>query len=334
MKITELTESQNVSDSEVMITDGSTAGTRKVTFKNVISSLIKSIYSRRTTKSSIQTSDQFPLFESDGSLKFTTMSTIYNSVANSMPESNELDLLWNLIDRLPFSTRKTIYRGNSLGTTITDAQKTAIKNGTFEGLYIGDYWTRNGKKYVIVDMDYWYNTGSTAFTDHHLVVMPEVPLYSAAMNATNTTDGGYAGSALHNTGLSNARTTITAAFSGMVLPHYEYISNAVTSGVPSGEEWQSVTVEVPDEIMLCGFRNYGPATYNNGIPSIITTSKGQFALYRLRPDLLTYRASSQWLRSPLSATRWATIDGSGQLNHSYASNALGVRPVFAVGVQS
>ena len=51
MKITELTESQNVSDSEVMITDGSTAGTRKVTFKNVISSLIKSIYSRRTTKS-------------------------------------------------------------------------------------------------------------------------------------------------------------------------------------------------------------------------------------------------------------------------------------------
>ena len=94
MKITELTESQNVSDSEVMITDGSTAGTRKVTFKNVISSLIKSIYSRRTTKSSIQTSDQFPLFESDGSLKFAAMST--SEITGQEMVRNMLSLIWTI----------------------------------------------------------------------------------------------------------------------------------------------------------------------------------------------------------------------------------------------
>ena len=42
-----------------------------------------------------------------------------------------------------------IYRGKSLGSTVTTAQYAAIKAGTFDDLYIGDYWTIGGVNYRI-----------------------------------------------------------------------------------------------------------------------------------------------------------------------------------------
>ena len=46
-----------------------------------------------------------------------------------------------------------IYRGKSLGSTVTDAQWTAIGAGTFDGLYIGDYWTIGNITYRIAAFD-------------------------------------------------------------------------------------------------------------------------------------------------------------------------------------
>ena len=89
---------------------------------------------------------------------------------------------------------RNVFRGKNLGTSVTAAQKAAIQNGTFDDLFIGDYWVINGVNWTIADMDYWYNCGDTAFTRHHLVIIPGGQLYSAKMNDTNTTEGGYFGS--------------------------------------------------------------------------------------------------------------------------------------------
>ena len=35
------------------------------------------------------------------------------------------------------------YRGKNLGSNITEAQSAAIRAGTFEDLYLGDYWQRS-----------------------------------------------------------------------------------------------------------------------------------------------------------------------------------------------
>lgn len=56
---------------------------------------------------------------------------------------------------------RNIYRGKSLGTSVTAAQKAAIANGTFDDLFIGDYWTIGSIKYRIADMDYWLNCGDS-----------------------------------------------------------------------------------------------------------------------------------------------------------------------------
>ena len=54
-----------------------------------------------------------------------------------------------------------IYRGKSLGSTVTTAQYAAIKAGTFDDLYIGDYWTIGGVNYRIAAFDYYLNSGDT-----------------------------------------------------------------------------------------------------------------------------------------------------------------------------
>lgn len=45
-----------------------------------------------------------------------------------------------------------IYRGKNLGSVFTSAQKQAIVNGTFNDLYIGDYWRINNVNYYISDL--------------------------------------------------------------------------------------------------------------------------------------------------------------------------------------
>lgn len=95
------------------------------------------------------------------------------------------------------ANHRNTYRGKYLGNTVTAAQKAAIQNGTFNDLFIGDYWTIGGVNWVIADMDYWYNCGDTAFTKHHLVIVPNKVLYNSQMNPTNTTVGGYVGSTMY-----------------------------------------------------------------------------------------------------------------------------------------
>lgn len=82
-----------------------------------------------------------------------------------------------------------IYRGKSLGSTVTTAQYAAIKAGTFDDLYIGDYWTIGGVNYRIAAFDYYLNSGDTNCTTHHVVIVPDTCLYNAQMH--NTSSGGW-----------------------------------------------------------------------------------------------------------------------------------------------
>lgn len=88
-------------------------------------------------------------------------------------------------------SHNSIYRGKYLGDEVTTDQYVAIAAGTFDDMYIGDYWTINGVNWRIAHFDYWLNCGDTETTTHHVVVVPDTILYSAKMNETNVTTGGY-----------------------------------------------------------------------------------------------------------------------------------------------
>lgn len=248
----------------------------------------------------------------------------YEDLTNPAIEKAEENAALNLDNR-------NTYRGKNLGSSVTAAQKAAIQNGSFDGLFIGDYWTIGGVKWLIADMDYWYNCGDTAFTKHHLVIIPETALYNAQMNATNTTEGGYVNSAMYKTNLASAKSTISSAFGDMVLTHRELLTNAVTNGRPSGGAWYDSTVELPNKCMMYGHMHFSPTSDGSTIPYIYTIDKTQLSLFALRPQLIVNRSYSQWLRDVVSSAYFAFVGSYGTAACLYAAGSRGVRPVFAIG---
>ena len=222
----------------------------------------------------------------------------------------------------------SIYRGKYLGTSYTPAQKAAIDAGTFVDLYIGDYWTIGGVNYRIAGFDYFKNVGDTALTAPHAVIVPDTVLYSAAMNATNITTGGYVGSLMRTVNLAAAITTIETAFGAAnVLSHNQILVNATTDGKASGWAWTAGKVELMNEVMVYGTGAWGVSSFGNG--HNVATSNGRLPLFNFRQDLVNTR-QSYWLRDVVSATDFAGVSGSGVAGIYGASGSVGVRPAFSI----
>lgn len=242
------------------------------------------------------------------------------------------DALFAMLDGFaPVELRRVLFRGKNLGTALTAVQKAAIKDGSFKGMFLGDYWSIGGRIWRIVDMDYWYNCGDTAFTSHHLVIMPDEALYNAQMNTTNVTTGGYVGSAMYKSNLANAKTIVNAAFQGSVLTHREYLCNAVANGRPSGGAWFDSSIELPNEPMMYGHPHFSPTSDGSTVPSIYTISKTQLALFMVCPRFIVNRSYNQWLRDVVTSATFAGVGCFGDAYYYNASGSYGVRPVFPVG---
>ena len=230
-----------------------------------------------------------------------------------------------------------IYRGKSLGSTVTTAQYAAIKAGTFDDLYIGDYWTIDGVNYRIAAFDYYLNSGDTNCTTHHVVIVPDTCLYNAQMHntssgswesgAANTTAGGYVGSDMYKSNLEQAKTTIKSAFSGHVLKHRIYLTNAVANGRASGGAWCDSEVDLMCEQMVYGSGIFSPVSDGSNVPANYRVEKSQLPLFQHEPSRICNRAT-WWLRDVITASYFAFVGGNGLADYYSASNSFGVRPVF------
>lgn len=232
-----------------------------------------------------------------------------------------------------------IYRGKSLGSTVTTAQYAAIKAGTFDDLYIGDYWTIGGVNYRIAAFDYYLNSGDTSCTTHHVVIVPDACLYNAQMHntssggyeggAANTTAGGYVGSDMYKSNLEQAKTTIKSAFSGHVLKHRIYLTNAVANGRASGGAWCDSEVDLMCEQMVYGSGIFSPVSDGSNVPANYRIEKSQLPLFQHEPSRICNRAT-WWLRDVITASFFAYVNYNGLANYSDASNSIGVRPAFCI----
>lgn len=249
---------------------------------------------------------------------------------NGTKKMTVTDAAFELLNKTSPKAHKTIFRGKYLGTSITSEQYTAIQNGTFEGLWLGDYWTINGVNWRIWDFDYWYNTGDSNFTKHHLVLMPDRSLYDAKMNDTNVTTGGYVGSLMYTSNLSNAKTIVQNAFGSHALSHRMYLVNAVSNGRPSGGGWFDSVCDLPTEEQMYGHTHFTPTSDGSTIPAIYTINRQQFRLAAIAPEFVAIR-QNYWLQNVVSGACFAFVNYDGTPNSNGASLSLGVRPPVAVG---
>lgn len=272
--------------------------------------------------------DSYMLFIHDGSgLKKVTAENLKKDLADLIAANKAI------LDKVTASgagAHNSVYRGANLGTSVTSAQWAAIQAGTFDDMYIGDYWVIGGVTYRIAAFDYYLRAGDTDMTTHHVTLVPDVPMYTHVMNDTNVTTGGYVGSKMYTSGLTQAKNTINTAFgSTHVLTHRQYLSNAVTNGRPSGGSWYDSTVELMTEQNVYGGKIFGAGNDGSSVPALYTVDKSQYPLFAFRPDLISNRQTF-WLRDVASAARFAFVYSYGDAYFNSASHVFGVRPAFSI----
>ena len=230
-----------------------------------------------------------------------------------------------------------------------------IANGTFKDIFPGDYITKQATipqvladdgttelfaggtytvDWVVADCDYWINKGDTiVIGDHHVAIVPQVPIFYARMNSTSTTEGGYAGSEMYKNIIPACSTGIVSAFGAdHILTFRDAISSSVdTSHVSSGLPqwtgtpgwwgvWKKCQCNLMSEKMVYGAPIYSAGAMDN------TMATRQMSAFRLSEKMINYDRNGWWLRDVVSHQHFADVFGQGFANAHWAKLSFGVRP--------
>lgn len=232
----------------------------------------------------------------------------------------------------------SIWRGISLGTSLTSTQSAAITNGTFTDLFLGDYWTINDVVWRIMGFDIFLSCGDNLLSSHHIVVVPDTNLYACKWNETaNTVDGGpssgigYAGSYIRaniksstNGTAEGAQKKVIAAFGDSHVLSYRtiYPSAYDTNGNATAFANFDARVELMSEIMVYGCHIFTANGHGSGYEAGI--EKTQLPGFRMNPRRI--KSADYWLRNPFTKSSACIVGGYGNATRATASFERGVRP--------
>lgn len=294
--------------------------------------------------SALTADDKIPVWDTGASgepTKEITAQNMSNSVKSlaNLPNTTEMNTaIAQSTAFVPSSGNagfhNSIFRGKYLGTSLSAAQSAQIQAGTFDDLFVGDYWTINGFNWRIADFDPYYRCGNNISLGHHIAVVPDTNLYSTMWNDTNTTAGGYVASKIRaniksstSGSAEGAELKVIAAFGSSHVLSYRaiYPSTYNTSGNATDWAWVDARVELMNENEVYGSQvwSVGGKGYEVGM------NKRQLSLFRIAPQFINIRAS-WWLRSVASATGAADVFINGYADYYSASTSHGVRPLSLI----
>lgn len=254
---------------------------------------------------------------------------------NIFNSSNILETLLN-DPALPVPMRRNIYRGKNLGTSVTEEQKKAIRDGTFEGLAIGDYWMLNDNRYLVRIMDfnyykfpkYSYNnnglqTHELGTRDNHVVIIPDVGFTEAYLGGyapnpvwtkgSDYLETGYANCIFRDYVMNSRLLDLSSLYgsTAAISKIYYYLSSTInTTGHVNAVKLVSDYVMLPTSMMIFG--NGGSSTSNPGRDdSTNVNDYGRYALestqlagFRLNPGLIPLLKYSSYYEKLIMEPYW------------------------------
>lgn len=263
-----------------------------------------------------------------------------------------------------------IFRGKDLTKIYTVDQICArISAGTFEDLYIGDYFdititseyrANEVVRCVLAGFDTYLHNGSTSLEKHHAAIIPKNCFADAhQMNSTNTTGQSentanasglkaYAGSDMHNIVLPKYATAISNAIgSSHLIKRTTVLSNDMNpttascagggyAGASTDWGWYETYLQLLSEVQVYGTNVLSSSFFDTGESNL------QLPLFRLDSGAKvckiggtdTVNASNRtfwWLKNLADSTSFCYVSDGGYSSYCWASYALGVRPLFCIG---
>ena len=266
-------------------------------------------------------------------------------------------------DKNTVGAHNAIYRGEELlssshfgtGSTGLAALKTAVSNGDFSDIYVGDTITvtmaavsgyesaSQTVVWVVMGINIYYNNGDTALTSNHLVLVPKDAFKTAQrMNSSNTTANGYAGSEMFATILPAYKTAINNCLGGNIITYRNWLSTAMDTtktsraysgytGAASNAAWTNVTISLCSESEVYGHAALSSSRYDIGIDCM------QLPGFSLNPTLKIKGLGnggsrySWWLSAVVDSANFAYVRGYGDATNGGASHACGVVPKVLFG---
>lgn len=242
-------------------------------------------------------------------------------------------------------SHNSIYRGKNWGTFTSlfaveqFLSDHGVSTGLFKDLYIGDYFKIQDGTYnvewEIAGFDTYYQKGDTAFTNHHIALIPKTNLLTSKMNDTNDTTGGYYNSYMHQSVIPTIDTNLATILGNHLLARRALLSNAMNKDLTSGAgagwmgsatgwDWYTVKSCLMSEVAVYGSKVFSSSLYDVG------EDCERLPIFQFKGH--SYTRQWFWLRAVASASAFAGANAGGDATYGYAGFAGGgVRPLICVG---
>lgn len=251
-------------------------------------------------------------------------------MANKIPPKivyNGNEYIYHLLPAPGAAAHNAKYRGQSLGA-FNNTYAANLANGSFDGMYIGDYFTQNGHKYKIAGFEYLFGKDHNTSLGHHALMITDV-LDNYDMNTSNTTSGGFVNSDMWRNYFPTVTSQLKSDFGSHLLTWNEYLTNDTDGNAANSGQWVSTQVSMMNTYMYWGSGQYstpsGSKNYNLGIETT------QLPIMKLHPDEQKNGGTWTWQRDVYNSQAFADADNDGSQGWNYASNTNGVRAFFLIG---
>lgn len=237
-----------------------------------------------------------------------------------------------------------IYRGKNWGTfTSLSAVEQflsdhGVSTGLFNDLYLGDYFKVQDGTYnvewEIAGFDTYYQKGDTAFTNHHIALIPKTDLLTSKMNDTDDTTGGYANSYMHKTVIPAVDANLTKVLGNHLLSRRAFLTTTVNKDIASnaGAGWKGASTAgawftvkscLMSEIAVFGSTIFSSSFFDAG------EDNKRLPIFQFKGH--SYTRQWFWLRTVAASSSFAYADYSGPVAFTGASTYGGVHPIICVG---
>lgn len=179
-----------------------------------------------------------------------------------------------------------------------------------------------------------YHSG-TDFTNDHLVLIPKLHfITSGRMNPTDTTEGGYYNSEMHQILLPCYLKSLSAALNNHLLTYYSRISTAIDPtflsmggagklGAASAWSYYNTKIRLMNEVQVYGTTVYSSSYYDVGVEN---KQLAVFKYVNSVPD-----GTVIWLSSVHTLDRFAIVNGSLSAQSSAPSYDARIKPFILFG---